>query len=122
MNLNLSTSTRWGFSALILLALSIALYQGRLVLIPTVIAMLLAAMLWPAVQWLNARFHMPWSLACSSMVAVLVVLVAATAVAFSLAVPKIVQQLPNDPKKSQEVYEKFRYRLEGVSARVLKEE
>jgi predicted PurR-regulated permease PerM len=79
-------------------------------------------MLWPAVQWLNARLKMPWSLACASMVGVLVILVAATATAMSLAVPKMLQQLPNDPKDIQTVYSKFRERIESISPWELNEE
>lgn len=115
MHLNVGAATRWGFTTLILLALALALYLGRLVLIPTVIAMLLAAMLMPAVQWLNAKLRVPWSLACASMIGVLVVLVAATAVAFSVAVPKVLQQVPNNPAEVQNIYSKFRTRLEKIS-------
>jgi predicted PurR-regulated permease PerM len=137
MHLNLSTATRWGLTILILIAGSLALYQARLIFIPTVMAMLLAAMLWPSVLWLNergiplpglalcARFpwlwpcvwrlRVAWSIACSAVVGVFVILVVMTAMAFSLAVPRILQQLPNDPEKAQMLYSRFRDRVTRIS-------
>jgi predicted PurR-regulated permease PerM len=137
IHLNLSNATRLGVNGLILIGFAMALYQGRMILIPTLIALLLACMLWPAVRWLNlegiplpglvarARFpwlapciwrlRVPWSIACAAAVGVLVVLVLMTAVGFGLAVPRFLQQLPNDPEKAQRVYSQVRDRLERIS-------
>jgi predicted PurR-regulated permease PerM len=137
IHLNVTAASRWGLNGLILVGFALALYEGRPIFIPTVIALLLAAMLWPAVRWLNQcgiplpglvgrdrfpwlwpsvwRLHVPWSVACAAAVGVLVVMVLATAVAFSMAVPKFLQQLPSDPEKAQYVYSRFRERLERVS-------
>src|SRR5262245_23960838 len=111
----MSSATRWGLTGLILLSLSLSLYLGRQIFIPTVIAVLLACMLWPAVQWLNQSLRVPWSLACASAVAVLVVLLLGTTLAFSLVVPRLLQSLPNDPDKAQQSYARFRMRLERLS-------
>lgn len=137
MNLNLSTATRWGLHGLILLSLSLALYLGRQIFIPTTIAVLFACMLSPVVQWLNRRgltlpglgldpvrqrirplwwrCRIPWSLACTAAISVLVIFVLGTAVACGLAVPRLLQSLPDNPRKAQEVYSRFRDRLEQLS-------
>lgn len=133
----LTTATRWGLNGLILLSLSLALHLGRSICIPTIIAVLLACMLWPAVRWLNQhgvplpglvvaatrpylrpirwRLRVPWSLACAAAVNILVVFVIVTTIAFSLAVPRFLQSLPNDPAKAQAVYARFRDRVERFS-------
>src|SRR5207249_163567 len=106
----MGAATRWGLNGLILLSLSLALYVGRPIIIPSVIALLLACMLWPAVLWLNqrgipllgigsspvfprfrvlvCRMRIPWPIACGVAVAVLVVLVLSTTLAFGLAIPR----------------------------------
>ena len=55
INLNVSTATRWGLNALILFSVILALYLGSTIFIPTILSVLLAAMLWPMVTWLNQR-------------------------------------------------------------------
>jgi predicted PurR-regulated permease PerM len=101
-----------------------------------VIALLLACMLWPAVAWLNRsgvpvpglgrgarvrlrpvfwRARVPWALACAAAVAILVALMLGLTAAFSLAIPKLIQALPNDPEKAQAAYSRFRDRIERLS-------
>lgn len=134
---NIGAATRWGLNGLILLSLSLALYQGRQIFIPTIISLLLACMLWPGVKWLNQhgiplpgvalsssfpwlcfrgwRLRVPWSIACSLAVGVLVVIVLGTTVAFSLAIPRFLQSLPNDPEKAQEFYSRLRDKVARLS-------
>jgi predicted PurR-regulated permease PerM len=122
MHLNLGSATRWGLNCLLLLALALALYLGRVVFIPIVISLLLAAMLWPAVQWLNVKLRLPWSVACSVMIGLLVVMLAATAAGLATAVPKVVQQLPTDEEAAEKTYAKFRTRLVNISPWELNQE
>jgi predicted PurR-regulated permease PerM len=134
---NVGAATRWGLNGLILLSLSVALYLGRSIFIPTVIALLLACMLWPAVRWLHQRgiplvtvrlspsfpwlqpmrwrLGIPWPIACGVAVGILVVLVMTTTLAFSLAIPRFLQSLPSDPDKAQEYYQTFRHRVARIS-------
>src|SRR5260370_18741736 len=59
--MNLSSATRWGFNAAILLSIVLALYLGQAIFIPTVISLLLAAMLWPTATWMNqSGVPLPW--------------------------------------------------------------
>jgi predicted PurR-regulated permease PerM len=136
INLKVGGPTRWGLNALILLGMALALYLGQTIFIPTVIALLLAAMLWPGAVYLHrdgvplpalaarrrfpwlvlcvGRLRLPWSLACMLVVGLLVALALVVAVGFSVAVPKFLQALPNTPAKEQAVYSRFRERLEHV--------
>lgn len=137
INLNVGTATRWGLNALILLALVVALYLARSILVPWTISLLLAAMVWPAVNWMAGegvpvpglaprrgfpwlaphvyRSKVGWNFACAFVVGVLVSLALGIAVAFSVAVPKLLQALPNTPEKTQKVYAQFRERVQSLA-------
>ena len=137
MNLNLSTATRWGLNLLIILAMIGALYLGRPIFIPTIIALLFAAMLWPGATYLHEkgvpipflagssgfpwlrpwvyRVKISWNVACMFLVGVLITVALVITLGFVLAIPKILQALPNDQAKSQAFYGRFRQRLQAVS-------
>src|SRR2546429_1830597 len=96
--MNLSSASRWGLNAAILLSIVLALYLGQAIFIPTVISLLLAAMLWPTATWMHqagvplpwlaprrqvpwlrpsiARARFPWTLACLTVVTGFVLLMA----------------------------------------------
>jgi predicted PurR-regulated permease PerM len=67
-NLSLSTTTRWGVSILLLLAGVVALRLAQSVIIPLLIALMLAAVLAPAAGWLNQVLKIRWSLACLTVI------------------------------------------------------
>src|SRR5205085_2283279 len=131
---NLSTATRWGLNLIIILAMIGALYVGRTIFIPTVIALLLAAMLWPGAAYLHEqgvpvpflarrrgfpwlgphvyRAKISWNVACLFLVGVLMTIALSITLGFALAIPRMVQTLPTDEKKVDDVYKRFRQRLE----------
>jgi predicted PurR-regulated permease PerM len=137
MNLNLSTATRWGLNLLIILAMIGALYLGRSIFIPTIIALLFASMLWPGAAYLHDkgvpipffasrdgfpwlrpwvyRMKISWNVACMFLVSVLISLALLVTLGFGLAIPKMLQSLPNDKPKAQDFYERFRQRIERIS-------
>jgi predicted PurR-regulated permease PerM len=137
ISLNLSTATRWGINLLIVLAIIGALWLGRSIFIPLTIALLLAAMLWPGANWLNLRgipmpflttrhlfpwlwpaiyrLKLPWTIACTAVVAILLLLAVAVTIGFGVAIPKMVQSLPNDEEKAQALYKRFHQRIRDVS-------
>jgi AI-2 transport protein TqsA len=137
MNLNLSTATRWGINLVIVLAIVGALWLGRPIFIPTTISLLLAAMLWPGATWLNLRgipipfftarqsfpwlwpfvyrLKLSWTVACTAVVSVLLLLALCVTIGFGIAIPKMIQSLPNDEDKAQEFYKRFRERVQRVS-------
>jgi predicted PurR-regulated permease PerM len=142
MNLNLSATTRWGLNLLIVLTMIGALYLGRTIFIPTVIALLLAAMLWPGAAYLHEkgvpvpffarrprfpwlepavyRLKVPWNIACVFLVGVLMTIALGVTLGFGLAIPRMVQSLPSNDEQVQHVYQRFRDRLTTISP-ILKE-
>src|SRR5213079_2724341 len=116
MNLNLSAATRIGLNVLALLGAAVALYLGQSIFIPLTISALLAVILWPAASWLHRKLKMPWFMACLSVILLLILINVAVFVGFSIAVPQVIQELPNprDPKEMQQVYYKARNTLMDV--------
>lgn len=117
INPSLGEATRWGLNLLALLGAVIALWLGKTIFIPTVIAVLLAAMLWPAASWLHHRLHFRWGLACMVVIGGLIVLNLLVTFGFALSVTKIVQNLPrpNDPAGQELIYDAMRERIERIS-------
>src|SRR5438132_10190528 len=111
--MNLTPATRWGLNLIALLGAIVALRLGETIFIPTVIAVLLAALMWPVASWLNRRLRLPWSVACLVSVGSLVLLTLLVALSFALAVTKIVQDLPANTLEGQttqdRLYTTFRH-------------
>jgi predicted PurR-regulated permease PerM len=122
MNFNAGTGTRIGLNSLLLLGGVMALYLGRSIFIPTIIALLLAAMLWPATTWLHQRLRIRWPIACFTVITGLILLNVLVTVGFTLAIPKMLQVLPRSPSprgseekdQRQEIYEALRNKLQNV--------
>src|SRR3954469_2323641 len=134
--MNLSSATRWGLNAAILLSIVLALYLGQTIFIPTVISLLLAAMLWPTATWMYqagvplpwlsprrtapwlrptiGRARFPWTLACLTVVTGFVLLMALLIFAFGFGVRKLVVNLANY-EKQKENYTDFRGKLERMT-------
>lgn len=96
MNLNLTHATRIGLNVSAAVAVSAALYLGAKIFIPVVIAVLLAAILWPAANWMTTKLRIPRFLACLTMVIGLVLLHLAIIAAFTFAIARTVEELPKD--------------------------
>ena len=71
--LPLTTAGRIGLSVLLFLAGVIALRLGETVIVPMLIALILATVLGPAAWWMHTKLNVRWSLACMSVVIGLVV-------------------------------------------------
>ena len=117
MNLNLTSATRIGLNVLALLGVAVALYLGQSIFIPVTISALLAVLLWPAASWMHRRLKFPWFLACLSVILLLIVANLAVFAGFALAVPSIMQELPNprDPDQLKKIYAKARVSVESVA-------
>src|SRR5947209_577105 len=115
MNFNLTTATRIGLNVLALLAGIVALRLGESIFIPLVIALLLATILWPSAHRLNTFYRLPWPVACVGAVLVLVVLNLVVMGGFVIAIPRLLQDVPQDAARQQALYKKFRDHLEQVS-------
>lgn len=136
INLNVGTATRWGINAVILLGITLALYIGRDIFIPTIIALLLAAILGPLAGWMNQygiplptfrrkesfpgfsfatfRWHVKWGVACLSVVLLFVVMIVLLVFAFALGLSKVIIDLSNETKQN-ELYKNFREKLVVLS-------
>jgi AI-2 transport protein TqsA len=112
-----SDITRWGLNALGFLGAVVIFRLGESIFIPVVISILLAALLWPAVRWLNQKLRLPWSAACLLVVLGVVVLNLGITLGFALSMGRMLQSLPrpNDPKSTQEYYEKVRIQIQKIS-------
>lgn len=138
MNSNLmSGATRWGVAGALGLALTLGLYLGRSIFIPLVLALLLAAMLWPAANWLNhgvtirgfglrrafpfverrgsLTLSVSWATSCVAMVLMLVGLTLIFPLCVGFAITKMAQGFPRDPETQQEAYEDFRRKVADIS-------
>jgi predicted PurR-regulated permease PerM len=106
MNLNLTTATRYGLNILTAFGASMALYFGRSIFVPMVIAGLLAAMLWPWASWMHRRLRLPWFLACGTAIGLLVLLVLLVLALVVVSIPQILNDLPN-PNDADDVQKKY---------------
>lgn len=120
---SLNPVARWGIAVAGVLAIVILLRLGEAFFVPPVIALLLAAVLWPATRWLHERMHMPWSLASLTMVSVLILLNVVVTLAFAMSIPRILQRLPNprDPDAQQAYYDRIKARIGEISPQLIQD-
>jgi predicted PurR-regulated permease PerM len=133
----MSGATRWGLTGALILALAVGLYLGQSIFIPLVIALLLAAILWPAAHWLNQgvairgfglkagfpwverrgtlTLSISWGTACVTMVLLLVALTCLLPLCLGFAITKMAQDFPRSPDQQQEAYKNFRDRIANLS-------
>src|SRR5262249_57537674 len=95
MNLNLTSATRIGLNVLALLGVAVALYLGQTIFIPVTISALLAVILWPAARWLHRKLKFPWSMACVTVIVLLILLNLLVFARFALPVPQLMHHLRN---------------------------
>jgi predicted PurR-regulated permease PerM len=131
----ISTATRWGIGAIILLSVTLALYLGKDIFIPLVVALLLAAMLWPLATWMHqngipilgfcrregfpyfspcpARWHLSWGFATLTVVIGFIALLLGVTVAFGLGLSKIFIDA-SDYSRQKAVYEQIHAKVQGL--------
>lgn len=114
---DLGPAMRWGLGVIILLAAAFALYLAKVIFVPTVIALLLAAMLWPAVVWMHRALRFSWTFSCLLMVGFLVVLNLFASIGFGVSITKMLQDIPrhDNVEGQEEVYIKVRESLQQIS-------
>ena len=110
----LNTATRIGLNVLLFLAGVVALRLGESVIVPLLVALLLATVLGPAAYWLHTRLKIRWGLACITVVIGLVLANVMIMSMFTTQVTRIVTRL-SDEKKIIDGYNDFRDKLEKVS-------
>jgi predicted PurR-regulated permease PerM len=105
---------RIGLNVLLLLAGVVALHLARSVIVPMLIAVLLASVLGPAAAWLNATLKIRWSLACVAVVTAVVLANLVIFFVFTTSVTRLVNQI-SDEQKIINIYNKLRDNLENNS-------
>jgi AI-2 transport protein TqsA len=109
----MTVASRIGLNLLALLGVILALYWGRTIFVPLVIAVLLAALVWPAAYSLNRWLRFSWGFSCFMVVFGLVMLNLAITIGIFLSIPKMLQDMPDlrDPDGQQKAYRTVRERL-----------
>ncbi len=110
----LNNRTRLGFNILILLGVVVALHFGQSVIIPAVIALLLASVLGPAAAWMHQVLKVRWTLACVTVVFALILLNLLITTVFAASVTRMLNALPSasDERAIKELYNRFREPME----------
>jgi predicted PurR-regulated permease PerM len=116
-NVSLSSTTRWGVNVLLLLAGVVALHLAQSVIIPLLIALMLAAILGPAAAWLHQSFRIRWSLACLTVMFGLVLFSTLLLLIFSVAISRLAVGMPSpaDTQGIREVYRKLIKQIDSIS-------
>jgi AI-2 transport protein TqsA len=105
-------ATRFGINVVLLLAGIIGLRLGQSVIVPLLIAVLLASVLGPAVSWLYRVLKFPWTMASLTVIVGLLLLNVLLVSIFTIATTRMVQQLPSSDQEIFQFYKKFRTNLE----------
>jgi predicted PurR-regulated permease PerM len=116
-NISLSSTTRWGVNILLLLAGVIALHLAQSVIIPLLIALMLAAVLGPAAAWLNQALKIRWPLACFMVIFGLLLFMLLLTLIFGVATSRLAYGLPSprDDTGIRELYRKAIERIDMIS-------
>lgn len=117
ISLPFNTATRVGINVLLVLGVVIALRLGQTFFIPTIIALLLAAVLTPAAMWLHVKLRFRWTLACLVVILGLVLVNLLIMGVLTVAIPRMLQVLPrpDDEEQQLRVYKVVRQQLEKLS-------
>src|SRR5438128_12551713 len=89
----LNTAGRIGLNVLLFLAGTLALHLGQMVIVPMLIALILATVLGPAAEWLHTRLKINWTLSCISVMFGLVLVTLLITAVFSTSVTVLVSRL-----------------------------
>jgi predicted PurR-regulated permease PerM len=117
MDLKLNLAARIGLNAVGLLGGIAALRLGAPILLPLIFATFLATILWPSANRLHHFYKLPWPLACTAAVAGLVLFNVIIIAGVLVAVPRLLQSVPNpnNPNAQIEFYTKFRDQVIALS-------
>ncbi|MBI3407769.1 MAG: AI-2E family transporter [Planctomycetes bacterium] len=104
-------ATRLGINIAILLAGVVALWLGKAVFMPMIIALLLAAVLGPAASWLHRTLKFSWIGSCLTVIFGLLLLNLLITFVIVLAATRLVQQVPQGNDEILKFYTDFRTKL-----------
>ena len=116
-NVSLSSTTRWGVNILLLLAGVIALHLAQSVIIPLLIALMLAAALGPAAAWLHQTLRIRWLPACMLVIGALLFFMVLVTLLFGVAMAGLAKEFPSptDDEGIRKLYRKAVAQLDKIS-------
>jgi predicted PurR-regulated permease PerM len=116
-NITLNSTTRWGVNILLLLAGVVALHLAQSVIIPLLIALMLAAVLGPVAAWLHSTLKIRWSLACLTVICGLLLFFVLLTLIFGIATSRLAVGIPSptDTDGVRRLYRKVVGRIHEVS-------
>src|SRR5437016_2187809 len=114
INIPNTPATRLALNVLGVLGVILALHLGQTVFIPTIIALLLASVLGPAAAWLHQKLKIRWTLACVTVVFLLVLINLFILGVFAGSVTKMLNAFPqlNDEAAQLALYKKLYKQVE----------
>ncbi len=112
----LHTATRIGVNVGLLFAAVVAVKLGATILVPVVMALLLASVLGPAAAWMHERLKIRWGLACLVVIFGLVMTMLLMTTIMLKAATSLAQQIPNPNDKAGmiDLYQKLRGKVVAV--------
>ncbi|MER3415725.1 MAG: hypothetical protein C4297_05870 [Gemmataceae bacterium] len=108
------SAVQWGVGLLVLFSLTLALHFGQALFLPLVIALMLATVLWPPVQYLTHRFHLPRSVSSVLVILALVLVSAVGILGAVVAVQDIVSDLLR-VENQEKYYRKLREAIASIN-------
>src|SRR5690242_8505116 len=112
-----NSASRVGMNAAMLLGVGVTLWLGQRVLVPLIIALLLACVLGPVASWVHRTLKFRWSFSCLLVIGGLILVNFLLTGLFWLAISRMAQQMPapNDRDQMIKVYQNFRGKLVQIS-------
>jgi AI-2 transport protein TqsA len=117
MNLNLNLAARLGLNFVAFLGGVFILRLGSPIFLPLIFATIFATILWPSANRLHNFYRFPWSLACIVAVGGLLFFNLIVVAGLLLAVPRLLQSVPNpnNPNAQVQFYHEFRDQVKQLA-------
>jgi predicted PurR-regulated permease PerM len=104
MNLNLTTATRIGLNLCAVLGIAALLKLGSSLFVPLILSLLLASILYPVATFLHDKIRLPWFFSCLTTLLATVALFLAAFIAFAIAIPQTIVDLPQKEEQWKQRY------------------
>ncbi|MFL5329493.1 MAG: AI-2E family transporter [Gemmataceae bacterium] len=117
MDLKLGLAARIGLNLVAILGGVVTLRLGSTIFLPLIFAVFLATILWPSANRLHNYYRLPWPLACTTAVAGLVLFNVIVVGGALIAVPRLLQSVPNpnNPEAQRQFYSKLREQVNSYT-------
>jgi predicted PurR-regulated permease PerM len=114
MNLNLTTATRIGLNLCAVLGIAALLKLGSSLFVPLILSLLMASILYPVASFLHDKIRVPWFFSCLATLLVTVALFLVVFVAFAIAIPRTIVDLPQTEEQWKQQYRDIQRNLAQI--------